>query len=111
MTTVLEEVLEPGEPVFASQQWGSWVEFALPDHPVFVDSRWEVIPDRAWDAYGHVSAMRSGWQRILDRHGIDTLALASAQQPEFMSFVRRDPAWTKVYEDTEGAVFVRSDAG
>ena len=41
MSDALDDVLEPGEPVFAAQPWGSWFELALPENPVFVDSRWE----------------------------------------------------------------------
>ena len=108
MTSALEGVLEPGEPLFAAQQWGSWFELALPDNPVFVDARWEAIPDRAWDAYRAVSDGRRDWQAILERHGIDVLALSGDRQARLLSLVRNAPGWTLVHEDPGGAVFVRS---
>ena len=55
ITRALVGVLQPGEAFFNAQKWGSWFEFALPDHPVFVDSRFELIPERAWRAYDAVS--------------------------------------------------------
>jgi hypothetical protein len=109
LASALDEVLEPGDAIFASQRWGSWFELALPGNPVFVDSRWEAIPDRAWEAYRDVSEGRDGWQAILERHGVEALALARGPQARLLSLVRDDARWTVVYEDAEGAVFARSD--
>lgn len=108
MTSALHDVLEPGDAVFAAQPWSSWFELALPENPVFVDSRWEAIPDGAWDAYRDVSEGRRGWQAIFDRHGIEALALARGSQARLLSLVRHDAGWTVVFEDADGAVFARS---
>ena len=69
ITHALEGVLQPGEAFFNAQEWGSWFEFALPDHPVFVDSRFELIPEPAWREYDAVSVGAPGWQDVLATAG------------------------------------------
>ena len=110
ITRALEDAVEPGQPIFNAQRWGSWFEFALPDNPVFVDSRWEVVPDAAWDDYGAVSDGRQGWEGILDGYGFDVVALAREEQASLLSLIEHDPEWRLVHRDGDGAVFVRASA-
>jgi hypothetical protein len=108
ITRALVGVLQPGEAFFNAQEWGSWFEFALPDHPVFVDSRFELIPERAWRDYDAVSVGARGWQRILDDRGFDVVALARDQQGPLLLAIEDDPRWVRIYEDETGAVYRRS---
>lgn len=110
ITRALDRTLRPGQPFFNAQGWGSWFEFALPSNPVFVDSRWEVIPGSAWDAYAAISAGRSDWPGLLDAYGLRVVALSHEFQGPLRPLIEHDPAWRLVYEDDEGAVFVRSNA-
>jgi hypothetical protein len=107
LTDRLERELEPGQRFFNAQEWGSWFELALPRNPVFVDSRWEVIPRRAWDDYDAVSHGRQGWQDVLERWGISVVALSRSQQEDLLPLISSDPGWLRVYEDGEGAIFAR----
>jgi hypothetical protein len=111
ITRALERVLQPGEAFFNAQEWGSWFEFALPDRLVFVDSRFELIPEPAWQDYDAVSVGASGWQDVLDDRGFDVVALARDQQGPLLPAIADDPGWVLVYEDETGAVFRRSGAG
>jgi hypothetical protein len=108
ITRALVGVLQPGEAFFNAQEWGSWFEFALPGHPVFVDSRFELIPERAWRDYDAVSVGARGWQKILDDRGFDVVALARDQQEPLLLAIADDPRWVRIYEDETGAVFRRS---
>ena len=83
----------------------------LPDNPVFADSRWEVIPDRAWDAYGSISAGRADWEELLAGYDIEVVALSREYQSALLPLIRRSDEWRLVYEDGEGAVFARSSTG
>jgi len=108
ITRALVGVLQPGEAFFNAQKWGSWFEFALPDHPVFVDSRFELIPERAWRDYDAVSVGAPGWQAIMNDRGFDVVALARDQQGSLLLAIADDPRWVRIYEDETGAVFRRS---
>ncbi|MEQ1692507.1 MAG: hypothetical protein ABMA00_14555, partial [Gemmatimonas sp.] len=107
ITRALRETLTPGERVFNAQAWGSWIEFALPEHPVAVDSRIEVIPADVWQRYADVSRGGEGWQRILADWNVRVVALYPTQQPLLLDRMLRDADWTLTYRDDDGAVFVR----
>jgi hypothetical protein len=109
VTAVLRAELGPGERVFNAQAWGSWLEYALPGHPVAADSRIELFPRSVWDAYDDVSSGREGWQRILDRWRVRVLALYEPQQPELIPIVRAAPAWSVRYHRGDAWVFVRAE--
>jgi hypothetical protein len=109
ITRELGALLAPGEPFFNAQLWGSWFEFALPDHPVFADARIEVIPPAAWADYLAVSAARPGWQAILERWDIRVIAARDDQQGPLISALAAEPGWDEVFRGDGGAVFVRSD--
>jgi hypothetical protein len=108
VTRVLRSELAPGERVFNAQMWGSWFEYALPGHPVAVDSRIELFPEGVWDDYADVSAGREGWQSTIDRWGVRVLALDAIQQADLISRVRGDPGWTVRYHRGDAWVFVRT---
>jgi hypothetical protein len=107
VTAAAARVLRPGDRMFNPQIWGSWFEFALPDHPVFVDSRIEVFSDAVWRDYEAVSGARDGWQEILDRWSIDVVVADRRQQSELIPVISKDPGWVLVHRDAEGAIFVR----
>jgi hypothetical protein len=111
LTSELQQVLRPGERVFNAQRWGSWFELALPDHPVFVDSRIELFPTGVWNDYLNVSVAREGWQEILSRWNVRVLALHPVQQEDLIPAVARDPHWRRVYRDDDGSIFVRVGSG
>lgn len=108
LTTALEEALGPADRMFNPQIWGSWFEFSLPQHPVFVDSRIEVFPDAVWRDYDSVSAGQEGWQAILDRWSIDLVVANPVQQAGLIPRIREDPTWHLAYQDQDGFVFVRA---
>jgi hypothetical protein len=107
ITRSLAGILLEGERVFNAQAWGSWFEYALPDHPVAVDSRIELIPPDVWKRYGDVSNGRDGWQQILAEWDVRVVALSRTQQGELLSRISRDAAWKLAYSDSDGSVFVR----
>jgi hypothetical protein len=108
VTTSLLRALEPGDRIFNGQRWGSWFEFALPDNPVFVDSRIELFPESVWHEYLAVSAGRQGWQGLLERRRVGAIAAHPEQQARLIPLLRGDPGWRLVYEGDDGLVFLRT---
>jgi hypothetical protein len=98
--------LPPGSRLMVHQAWGSWFEFALPNDPVFVDSRIEIIPEAIWKDYGEVGFAGAGWREVLNRWGVDVIVAAPTW--DLLHRLRSDTReWRTVYDGTEGAVFER----
>jgi hypothetical protein len=108
ITRFLERTLRPGERIFNAQIWGSWFEFALPENPVFADSRIEVLPARIWDQYLDISRGQEGWQSLLDRWGVVAVVAHREQQAELIPIIKRAPGWRLAYADEDGYVFLRT---
>jgi hypothetical protein len=98
--------LPAGSRLMAHQPWGSWFEFAVPNDPVFVDSRIEIIPESVWKEYGEVGFAGAGWKDVLDNERVDVIVAAADW--ELLDTLRADPAWRVDYEDPDGVVFVRA---
>jgi hypothetical protein len=108
ITAALHEIAKPGDRLFASQPWGSWFEYSVPQASVFVDSRVELFPADIWAEYGRVLDGGSGWQAVLDGSGVTIVvaALAHGQQP-LADRLRASPGWREVHADPEGVIFVK----
>jgi hypothetical protein len=107
LTSELRRTLEPGERYFDPLPWASWFEFALPSHPVFIDSRIEMYPSAVWRDYFDVTQGREGWNAVLERWQIRVVVADREEQYELIPRLRHDPAWTVAYSDPEGMIFVR----
>ena len=79
ITAAVRAAARPGDRIWNAQRWGSWLEFAVPDAPVAVDSRIELIPADAWDDHLALSSGDPDWAAILDRRGV-TIVVASATE-------------------------------
>jgi hypothetical protein len=101
-----QRVLPSGAHLFVSQPLSSWVEFQAPGLPVFVDARIELFPDPVWDQYFSTHRGDDGWRELLDLYQVDGVLL----EPEapLVEEISRDEGWTRIHEDSETLVFVRS---
>jgi hypothetical protein len=80
------------------QTWASWFEWAAPAPQVFIDSRFELYPADIWADYDRLRTDQAG--EVLDRWHIDAVVVPTgAELPP--------GDWRSVYEDIDGAVFVR----
>jgi hypothetical protein len=107
ITRELHRILRPGEVMFNSQLWGSWLEFEFPRNPVVIDSLVEVTPESVWWKYYDVSSGVEGWQATLDSWRVDVAVLSPDQQSDLIPRMKADPGWELVYEDAEGLIFRR----
>jgi hypothetical protein len=98
--------LPPGARVLVNQEWASWFEYALPEMPVFVDSRIELFTARTWTDYFEVVDAGDGWSRILDRWRVDAVVLQ--RDDELVPSIEASPEWRRVYVDRSGTLYVRT---
>lgn len=106
LTEAAREQLPAGTRTLVHQPWGSWFEFAIPDVPVFVDSRIEIMPKEIWQDYGEVGFAGAGWKEVLDRWNVE--AIVAEEDWDLLPILKDDPDWRLVYEDDDGALFVRA---
>ena len=100
----------PAQRAFHSEAYGSYMIWASPERPVFVDTRIELYPPTQWADYVALSAGRYDWQEILDRYGIDTLLLDRDKQGRLIEAAGASPSWARVYEDAQAVVLQRRGA-
>ena len=110
ITDAVRVAAHPGDRVWNSQRWGSWLEFAVPDAPVAVDSRIELIPSDAWDDHLALSSGDPDWAAILDRRGVRIVVASATEQRGLIPLLSQSPAWQSVYAGDDGSVFVRVGA-
>ncbi len=107
ITDAVLAIAGPADRIWNAQRWGSWLEFAVPDTPVAVDSRIELIPTDAWDDHLALSSGAAHWESILDRRGVTVVVASAEEQRALIPLLRASSAWRAVADDSEGAVFVR----
>ena len=96
-----------GTHVFASEVYGSWMEFSAPQLPVFVDPRIELFPNDVWSDYFAVSEGRAGWDKILARWDVPIVILHPAWAGGLLGVISHDPHWRLLARSSEGAVYTR----
>lgn len=107
ITRAIQADLAPGSRLLAYQAWGSWLEYAVPADPVFVDTRIDIIPLHIWKDYGKVAFGRPGWRDVLEHWHVDAI-VADKKTWTSLPELRNDPAWRVAFEDKEGVLFVRA---
>ena len=110
LTEELRSRLQPGEPFANAQPWGSWFELTLPEHPVFVDSRFEVVPPQAVRASIAISSAEPGWEAELDALPVRFYAVDREHQPALVAALPGLEGWRQVYSDEDGLILVREGA-
>ena len=104
ITAALRDIAKPGDRVFNPQEWGSWLEFALPDLPVAMDSRIEFYPPEVWHDYAGVLAGSDGWEQRIASWAPTIAVIAKRDQPIVDRFTGL--GWRSVYSDEDGSILL-----
>ena len=107
VTAALRSSALDGDRVFNEQTWGSWLEYALPDLPVAIDSRIELFPPEVWDRYESVIDGVDGWESQLADWDVRYVAI-DANRGGFRDRLL-DAGWLELYQGGDGFVLARSD--
>ncbi|MEO8477672.1 MAG: hypothetical protein ABI572_11575 [Actinomycetota bacterium] len=108
LTAAVMREVPAGTDLFVWQPWGSWFEFAIPQDRVFVDSRIELYPAPVWREYGQVRLAEGSWSSILAAYDVGAIVI-DAENDTLRPRLMGEPAWTLVYQDGDGSLFVRRD--
>jgi hypothetical protein len=101
----LDEVIR----VFNDMGYGSYLIWACPRAPVFIDTRIEVYPSVMWREYFLVSDGQFGWEAALARHDVNAILSNKERQRMLTLAAKASNAWEVVYEDAHSALLLRGE--
>ena len=99
---------QPAGKMFNSYNWGGYLMFAAPDHPVFVDGRTDLYGDELLRDYLRIAFLQGDWQAYLDTYDIGWVVIEAGGG--LASALRQTAGWQLVYEDDLAVIFVREGA-
>jgi hypothetical protein len=99
---------QPDRPrrLFHSEAAGSYLIWAAPEQPVFIDTRFELYPYAQWRDYINLSQANNA-AALLERYAIDGLLIDLKRQEPLADAIGRDSAWVERYRDEQMVYFTR----
>lgn len=103
----LSEHPEIDGPLFSDFSHSSYLIFALPSRPVWIDPRFEFYPPDQWKKYSAIGSASLQWQPLLDEEGINLVMLSRGGQPALITAMRESTQWCEDYQDEAAVIFHR----
>jgi hypothetical protein len=100
----------PG-PLWSEIGFSSYLEFALPQRPTWIDTRFEVFPVAQWQAYQAISEGLQDWESLLDTTGVNLLMVSPQNQPQLLTALEGSPAWCERYHDDVAVIYQHCGGG
>jgi hypothetical protein len=98
----------PGQ-LWSDFGFSSYLEFALPSRPVWIDTRFEVYPVDQWRRYIAIENADPGWEAALERDHVNLLMLSTRGQPRLIDAAARSGEWCEDYRDPHAVLLRRSE--
>ncbi|MCY4019896.1 MAG: hypothetical protein OXG39_10865 [Chloroflexi bacterium] len=90
--------------MFNSYNWGGYLMFHAPEHPVFIDGRSDLYRSFL-DEYYWIATARDGWQQALDRWRVGFAVIES--NSGLAEALTSHPDWQTAYQDPLASIFLR----
>lgn len=98
----------PRGQAYNTYEWGDYLLWAGPPQlKVFLASHVHLVPREVWTDYVAISNGSSGWDDLLDRYGVNLIAIDEATHGGLIRRLRENEDWRLSYSDNVGAVFIR----
>lgn len=94
-------------PLWSDFSQSSYLIFALPSRPVWIDPRFELYPPAQWQRYQAIAAAAPEWQVLLDEEEINLVLLSTGGEPRLIRAMERSEVWEEYFQDASGVVFGR----
>ncbi len=91
--------------VYNDLAFGSYLIWACPSVPVFIDTRIELYPQEMWRDYFWVANAITGWEDVLQRYGVNTVIAHKRGMETLVAGLRASARWEAMYEDSTAAIF------
>ncbi|MGC8782407.1 MAG: hypothetical protein ACP5UQ_16215, partial [Anaerolineae bacterium] len=99
--------LEPTARPFTNIFFGSYLAWACPSVPTFMDTRFELYPAAMWRDYLRITNGLYDWEERLARYGVDTLFVQKESEFELVAAAKASGRWETLYEDAYAIVMRR----
>jgi hypothetical protein len=98
-------------PLWSEIGFSSYLEFALPERPPWIDTRFEVFPVEQWQSYQDITNARHDWESVLDGSGAKLLMVSTQNQAELLSALESSPNWCELQRDQVAVIYQRAPCG
>ena len=95
------------EHLWADLTFSSYLIYALPERPVWIDTRFELFPLAQWEDYIAISEAAPGWESRLLADEVSLVMIDPAMQPRLRSALDASPHWQEHYHDQTLVIYVR----
>jgi len=95
--------------VYQTEAVGSYLIWACPAIPVFIDTRIELYPPDQWQDHISIGNARYNWEELLVKYGMNVLLLQTDLHKELVAAATASPNWQRTYEDKLFVVFQKRD--
>ena len=97
----------PG-PLWSEIGFSSYLEFALPERPVWIDTRFEVFPVEQWQQYKDITNATWEWLILLTGTDANLLMVSVTEQPALLQAMNNQGLWCEIYRDEVAVIYQRS---
>ena len=94
----------PG-PLWTEIGFASYLEFALPSRPPWIDSRFIPFPVEQWQSYTDITFARYNWQSLLEGTSANLLMVSVMEQPALLQAMQDQHLWCEIYRDQVAVVY------
>jgi hypothetical protein len=98
----------PG-PIWNDFAFGSYLAFALPSRPTWLDTRFFIFPPEQMKKYQEVSHATADWESLLQADGVNLLLLSQTSHSQLIASAASSPDWCEQYRDPTAVIFSRCE--
>jgi hypothetical protein len=96
--------------IYAPVRWSDWLAYeGWPNTQVVMTSNVQWVPRRVWSDHLRMARCEEGWNKGMDRYGVQTLVIDKELQGSLVKSVERSQRYAVVYEDDLALVAQRVD--
>ena len=107
----LAEKPELEGPLWSDFSFSSYLIFALPSRPVWIDTRFELYPPEQWEKYAAIANASPQWENLLNEENIQLVMLSTDGEPLLISAMKDSSQWCEQYHDEDSIIFSKSTGG
>jgi hypothetical protein len=96
----------PG-PIWSDLAFSSYLIYALPERPVWSDTRLELFPYEQWEQYIEITEAVPGWEDLLAEYEISMLIINPGEQERLLIALHKSEDWCLSYDDPASKIFTK----